>query len=270
MKIPRFILVTSAFALPALAHDYWLEPDTFTPTLGARVSVRLFVGDHFASEKERAFQRKRTVQFQWLAAGMARDLLAQGREDAKPFAQISPKRVGQHLLILQRDWAHIELEAEKFNNYLEHEGLERILKLRREAGEDKSAGKERYRRYLKSLLKVGGQDDETWRRRMGHRLEIVPLTNPYGHKPGDHLKVLVLFEGKPLTGSQLEAYHRGSKKVTTQTLTTDKAGQVTIKLNQTGPWLLRLVHMRRCVEDAKVDWESFWSAYSFALPEAKK
>ena len=82
--------------------------------------------------------------------------------------------------------------------------------------------------------------------------------NPYSHKPGNHLKVLVLFEGKPLTGSQLEAYHRGSKKVTTQTLTTDKAGQVTIKLNQTGPWLLRLVHMRRCVEDAKVDWESLW------------
>ena len=51
---------------------------------------------------------------------------------------------------------------------------------------------------------------------------------------------------------------------------TFKAGQVTIKLNQTGPWLLRLVHMRRCVGDAKVDWESFWSAYSFALPEAKK
>ena len=109
---------------------------------------------------------------------MARDLLAQGREDAKPFAQISPKRAGHHLLSLQRDWAHIELEAEKFNNYLEHEGLERILKLRREAGEDKSVGKERYRRYLKSLLKVGGQDDETWRRRMGHRLEIVPLSNP--------------------------------------------------------------------------------------------
>ena len=87
---------------------------------------------------------------------MARDLLAQGREAATPFALLSAKRAGQHLLILQRDWAHIELEAEKFDNYLEHEGLEGILKLRREAGEDKSVGKERYRRYIKSLLKVGG------------------------------------------------------------------------------------------------------------------
>ena len=105
---------------------------------------------------------------------------------------------------------------------------------------------------------------------MGHRLEIILLSNPYGYKAGDSLKALVLFEGKPLIGSQLEAYHRGSKKVTTQTLATDKAGEVTIKLNQTGPWLLRLVHMRKCTEDPEYDWESFWSAYSFALPKAKK
>ena len=51
---------------------------------------------------------------------------------------------------------------------------------------------------------------------------------------------------------------------------TDKSGQMAIKLNYAGPWLVRLVHMRKCTEDPEYDWESFWSAYSFALPEAKK
>lgn len=50
---------------------------------------------------------------------------------------------------------------------------------------------------------------------MGHRLEIIPLSNPYGLKPGGKLKALVLFEGKLLIDSQLEAYHRGTEKVAT-------------------------------------------------------
>ena len=96
------------------------------------------------------------------------------------------------------------------------------------------------------------------------------MSNPYGHKPGDQLKVLVLFDGKPLSNAQLEACHRGPKKVNIQSERTDKSGQVAIKLNFAGPWLVRLVHMRKCTEDPGYDWESFWSAYSFALPEAKK
>ena len=270
MKIPGVTFISLVFVTQLAAHDYWLEPDNFTPDVGENVSIRLFVGDHFLSEKERVFRRKRTVMFQWLAMDRAFDLAAQGREGARPFGQISPELAGLHLLILQRDWAYIELEAERFNKYLEHEGLKGIQKLRREAGRDNFVGKERYRRYLKSLLQVGGQSDETWRRRIGHRLEIVPLTNPYGHRPGDCLTVLLLFDDKPLTASQLEACHRGPDKVTTQTVSTDNAGQATIRLTHAGPWLLRLVHMQNCSDDPKVDWESFWAAYSFGLPKLKK
>ena len=259
-----------AIPVSVVAHDFWLQPDNFMPAAGADVNVRLFVGDHFANQKERAFQKKRTVRIQWFATKMTKDITARGQEGSKPFIQFSPQHKGQHLITLERDWAHIELEAKKFNSYLEHEGLKNILKHRHDAGEDNKVGKERYRRYLKSLMQVGGQNDQTWKRQTGHRLEIVPLSNPYGHKPGDQLKVLVLFDGKPLSNAQIEACHRGPKKVNIQSERTDKSGQVAIKLNYAGPWLVRLVHMRKCTEDPGYDWESFWSAFSFALPEGKK
>ena len=53
-----------AIPVSAVAHDFWLQPDNFMPAAGADVNVRLFVGDHFANEKERAFQKKRTVRIQ--------------------------------------------------------------------------------------------------------------------------------------------------------------------------------------------------------------
>ena len=148
--------------------------------------------------------------------------------------------------------------------------MNNILKQRRDSGEDNKVGKESYRYYTKNLMQVVGLKDQTWKRQTIHRLEIAPLSNPYGQKPGDELKVPVLFDGKPLPDTKLEACHRDAKKVSIQSKRTDKSEQVTIKLNHADTWLVRLVHMRKCTEDLGYDWESFCSAFSFALPEGKK
>jgi len=40
---------------------------------------------------------------------------------------------------------------------------------------------------------------------------------------------------------------------------------VEFTLGQRGAWLVRTVHMQRCIGCDDADWESFWAAYSFAL-----
>src|SRR5262249_49305503 len=126
---------------------------------------------------------------------------------------------------------------------------------RRARGETQKEGRERYSRCLKLLLHAGDKTDDTCKRVLGQTLEIVPRANPGDLKPGDKLLVLVLFEGKPLAGIKVFAYSRTDGKVETQTAVTSKEGSAAFRLDRTGPWLVRCVHMRRCTGDAEADWE---------------
>ena len=256
-------LVLFATTQPSGAHDYWLQPQQFLLSTGEATAVQLLVGDHFISEVERPFQAKMTVDFQLVSWDSTRDLKVTAKDGQRPVCTIAPEQVGSHLVVMERDWSHIEIEAAKFNNYLQHEGLTTILEMRRKAGEDQAAGRERYRRYLKSLVQVGEESDQTHTRRLGHRLEILLHTNPYTAQRGDRIDVSVLFEGRPLRGAQVAAYTRTGDDTKTQEARTDDHGRVQFVLDRSGLWLIRLVHMQRCDSDGECDWESFWAAYSF-------
>ncbi len=250
---------------PASAHDYWLQPQRFYLAPGDRTPVQLFVGDKFESEAERPFQAKLTVSLQLFSENAVRDLKPAARNGKKPVCVIAPQRAGNHLIAMERDWSHIEIKAAKFNDYLRHEGLTEILEARRKAGEDKQVGRERYRRYLKAVVQVGGKSDETYSKKLGQRLEILPKTDPGAARPGDRLTVSVFFEGRPLQRAQVAAYNRRSGTTNKQEVRTDEKGQARFEINRSGLWLIRLVHMQRCKNVPKIDWESFWAAYTFQV-----
>ncbi|MFP6673613.1 MAG: DUF4198 domain-containing protein [Pirellulaceae bacterium] len=259
------MVILLATAVSASGHDYWLQPQRFFLAKGESTAVKLFVGDHFVSETDRPVQSKKTVDFQLISRNEMTDLRVTKDNGARTSAFISPKNLGSHLVVMQRDWSHIEIEAAKFNKYLEHEGLSRILELRRKAGEEKTVGRERYRRYLKALVQVGKESDETFKRKIGHRLEILPHSHPSATTIGDDISLSILFEGKPLINAQVAAYNRRDDQTKTHEARTDEQGRVQFTLDHSGLWLIRLVHMQRCDDDPEFEWESFWAAYSFQL-----
>ena len=259
-------LVFLASASTAQAHDYWMQPKRFVVSAGMPLSVRLLVGDKFVSDIERPFQAKPTLRFQLVSKKTTRDLTKVSKDGKKPLLRLDAVPPGTHWLVMERDVQHITLKPEKFTRYLQHENLNAILKARRKTGEDKKPGRERYSRYLKCLIQAGKTRDDTWKRVLKLRLEIVPLTNPAELKPGDTLKVRVLFDGKPLAGTAVFCHHRAGKKVRTQATNTDKTGMAAITVRGKGTYLVRLVHMRRCNGCPKSDWESFWAAMTFGVP----
>lgn len=265
MKFVVAAIILATAATPALAHDYWLQPKNFLLADGASTEVRLFVGDHFVRQAERPYQAKMTPELRLVSLGQTLDLRGASVDGERPFATIAPQSEGNHLVVMQRDWSYIELEAEKFNSYLEHEGLSDVLQRRRSAGEAQMAGRERYRRYLKALIQVGAKSDATYRRKVGHRLEIIPRNDPSECQPGDKLSVSVLFDERPLKDSMVAVYSRSGDDTKTQSARTNSQGQATFQIDRTGIWLIRLVHMQRCRDDDKYDWESFWAAYSFQV-----
>src|SRR3954464_7156911 len=154
MRLPLLALLL--LPLAASAHDYWLQPDTFFPKPDASVVVRLHVGDGFRSESERAFEKKPPLRFQLHGGGpKSVDLTPLAKEGERPLVRLKCASEGSHVVTLERDSRLITLEAKKFNGYLEEEGLTAIRADRRKRGEGEQAGRERYWRSQKMLLRCG-------------------------------------------------------------------------------------------------------------------
>ncbi|MEO1999788.1 MAG: DUF4198 domain-containing protein [Planctomycetaceae bacterium] len=268
LLILSLVLLASRSAVQA--HDYWIQPDALQPRAGATVPIRLFVGDGFDPETERNYSKKMTVRFRMLSPDGMSNLMQADRNGKKPVAVITPQAAGTYLLAMQRDWSRIELKPEKFNQYLEHEGLQGILEQRKKSGEFDKVGNERYRRYLKSAVRVGQSADLHYGRRLGHRLEILPQSDPTLAQPGETVAFQVTFEGKPLRHVQLFALRRHQQKTTKQQQTTSAGGIAGFQITGPGTWMVRLVHMQRCTDEPGMDWESFWASYTFGIgPDAQ-
>ena len=254
----------------AFAHDFVLWPTPARLKAPERLSLRLWVGDHMAFEEQRSYTKDRVTRFEHRSAQGTVDL-AQGRQNAltPPFATVDIRKKGGHWISLDRPAMHIELEAPRFNGYLEHERLEAVSAERTRRKEAKLPGKERYTRHLKTFVQVGRASDGQGCKATGQEFEIVPLQDPALLKKGATLKVELRVKGEPLANHPFEAMTRVDKKVVRVPLKTDAKGQAEVKFGHAGQWLLRSVEMRRCVGCEKAQWTSRWTAFSLDVLPGK-
>lgn len=268
MKISRSavcaILAALLQSVVAYGHEYWLEPERFFLGVHQSSPVRLFLGEGLKVEEERPFQRSKTVGFRLISVHGNFDLTGPIADEAKPLFSFSADRAGNYLLAMERNWSYITLEPEKFEDYLRTDGMEYIVAERLRLNESKQEGRERYSRFIKALINVGGRRDRSFGLRAGHRLEIIPIEDPYSRKVGSNIGFSILFEGKPLAGRTVFADNRDGEKLSTRRAATDENGRVFFALDQKGVWLIRLVFMQRCARNCEgADWESFWAAFTF-------
>jgi uncharacterized GH25 family protein len=256
------VISTLIFSANAFAHEYWFEAETFFPAANEKTAVYLYVGDGLTKDREeRVYQPEKTPMFQLFSAAKMWDLKPNAVADTMPIYNFSADKPGNYLLAMERNWSYIKIEPQKFEDYLREDGLDYIIPERKKLGETAKEGRERYSRYLKSLLQVGDRRDNTYKKKLGMKLEIIPLENPYSKKVGENLKFQILFDGKPLAGRTVFADNRASE---TQKMITDKNGKFAMKIDKNGMWLVRLVFMQRCKTDCgEADWESFWGAITF-------
>ncbi len=244
------------------AHEFWLEPASFFLKPGEATAVRMFVGDGLQKDREeRSYERDKAGRYFLQTPTDQRNLMLKQADRSKPVYNFSEPQPGNYLLLMERKWSFIKLDAHKFEQYLREDGMDYIIAERKQRGESRKEGRERYQRFLKTLIQVGEVSDATYNKWLGSQLEIVPLANPYRKKIGDTLQLQVTFDGLPLAGKTVFADNIGSA---TQKMVTDADGRVTMKIDKDGLWLVRLVFMQRCRNNCgEADWESFWSALTF-------
>ncbi len=250
--------------VPAFSHDLYFMPERFAASPGTQLRVVFQNGDEFpegvSSVKPEKLQNTRLVS----RGGMA-NFENIAAEATRTIATVRVPAAGLAILTAQTIPTFIELDPKKFGSYLEHENLQHALKWREAHGETNRPGRERYSKYVKSLILVG-KADGYYRERTGLAIEIIPEADPYSLRPGDTLPVQVLFRGSPAVDVAVEsAWLENGKSKMEVVGRTDRDGRVRVPVKAIGPYRLHAIVMERCAEPKAADWESFWASLTFEI-----
>lgn len=283
----RRVLLLLAFVF-LTSHDMFLKPDGYFLPPNSPATIQLYNGTFERSEN--AISRDRMLDVSLVGNGERRAVAPDHWTDKDSAAVLSftTGAPGTCVAGVSTAARNIEMTAEDFNGYLEHDGVLDMLQWRKENGAMEQDAVEKYSKHVKTLFQVGDQTSEDWKTVLGYPIEFVPLENPYDLHPGHELQVQLLWKGEPLAdqlvyvGSVASDHdHDGGhthpdaadhdheageshQHSDAAPLRTDAEGMVRVKLTAEGTWYLRTIHMELS-EAPGLTHESNWATLTFAV-----
>lgn len=259
------MLSVMSFSVAVNAHEFWLEPLNFKVKQGENIEAHIKVGQDLEGDTY-AFFPALFDRFDVTVNGKKRTL--KYRFAQKPAVDEPTTEDALHILTHQSRPSKLVYEdPAKFESFLKAEGIEWVLKAHEERGLSTEGITELYKRFAKSLVKVGsgkGQDNNT-----GMRFEWVVLTNPYQESALKTVTAQLFFEDKPFADSTVNVFIKRDAKVEKIQLKTDADGKVEIPVADGGLFLVNAVHMVIPDEtdgDTKdAVWLSLWASTTFMI-----
>ena len=261
----------------ASAHDLWLVVGKYRLAPGEITRVFVNSGDQYPESLSLLGELRLTTVA--LHGPLEARRISAFRVDGKSLSfDLQGTAIGSHVIALGTRPRRVRLKAEDFEDYLEENGLERILALRDELGENADAAVERYSKWAKATIDVvvGVGDPESeeshadtepsWSKPVGHRIEIVPSRNPNRVLPGEELELQLLYEGEPLAEMPILGGKAGGPRGEIKTKT-DGSGKAIVTIPSDGRWYLSSIHLVRVDDDPQISWESFWCTLTFEIEE---
>ena len=257
----RAALACFALALPAAAaaHSFWLQPADFTPAQGEDLRVEFKVGDVGTgpdAANNWGLYWERIVSLRLIGPEGVTDqqsAVRTTRRGETGGAVLAVPGPGTYVLAFESNSSFSDLEAQRFNRYLDSAGLTAISAHRETRGLTGTRGTELYSRRAKTVLQVGDEQTRNVTEPIGQTLEIVPTENPFSMGEGERLPLLVLWRGERLAGATLEASALdGSGEL--RTYVTDESGTVTIPAQSGSAMLYSVVWGVPAPNDARADY----------------
>jgi len=230
---------------------------------GTSVAVGLRVGQNFVGDPVPRFSSSIEQFFVRQSGGQEQPI--NGMENIDPAGWFRADGQSTAVIAYRSSGSFTELSADKFEDYLRQEGLDRIIDMRAARGERAKPGRERFYRFAKALL-AGKAPSAAATQPLGFSYEIVPDGDPT--MPSDAFRGRVLHAGKPLAGALVVAVPH-SDPAARLTARSDARGAFTFMLPRAGVWLIKSVHMTRAWFFSDADWESLWASLVFEAPEAR-
>jgi uncharacterized GH25 family protein len=245
------------------AHEFWLQPDKYRFAVGEEMKVDFKVGENFVGEFwDLSVHKVEKAEMHF--PGGAINLTASVKPTKGKNLTYKFLKQGTHVLAMQSNAAFIELEAEKFDEYLKEDGLDNILNLRTKSNSPGQTAKESYQRFAKLIVQSGTTTDETYRKRAGFPLEIMPLSNPYTLKNGDYLECRILSENKPSAHQLVKVWSHIGNRIFLQNIYTENDGTLKFPISSSGPWMISTVKMIPSQKEG-ADYQSMWASLVFGI-----
>jgi uncharacterized GH25 family protein len=263
MKKLSCLIAVLVVASIVQAHEFWLQPAKFRFALGETIKLDFMVGESFTGEFW-DLKKHKAEKIQLHRLSRSRDLAKEVKSTQGNNLDLKADQEGTYLFSLQSNAAYIELEGEKFNDYLKEDGLDYILDERTKSGSLTKKSTEFYTRFAKLLVQTGNKTDDTYKKRLGLRYEIIPDQNPYALKVGDHLQCRVLFDGKPAAHALVKVWNKVNNTTFLQNIYTENDGTMRFPLSASGPWMVSSVRMIRSEKEG-AEYHSLWASLVFGI-----
>lgn len=258
------VLILTILTSHVFAHEFWLEPINFKIKAGEQLRAHEKVGQDFKGNKY-AYLNSSYVSLDFTQGNKTRAVKSR-LGDLPAITEVADKE-GLAILSAVTTPSTVTYETwNKFSNFINNKHLEWVFDAHKKRNLPEKNFDESYRRYGKSLVKVGhGKGND---RALGLLFEWVLMTNPYTSKK-ENIKAQLLWEGKPHTNAHVSIFNRIGDELIKSHLTTDSQGIVEIPRAKGGKFLVNAVQMFEASEGMTKEtgavWDSRWASITYEL-----
>lgn len=250
----------------AQAHEFWLAPEAWQVAPGDPLEVRLRVGQRLRGPSF-VLRPDETRRFEVIHGDQVQPVT--GRMGDDPALAMPAPGTGLAIVVHETEDTWLTWRAaEKFQAFLEEKDLTGIWQAHLDRGLPPQDFRESYRRHAKALIAVG--DGAGADRRVGLRIEIVALDNPYTDDLSGGMGLQLWLDGQPRADARLTLFDRAPDRSVTETVyRTDAAGRVRVAVTPGHDYLADSVVIapRDPAPPAEAVWHSDWAALGFAVPD---
>ncbi len=263
-----FVVAHSAILLlasVATAHDSWLVADRHTVNDGDAVWLAVVTGPTFPFG-DQPMDPGRVTRLLDLFGESPREIVGLAAKDHALSVRTPIFGGGIHVIGCQLAPRTVRLDPAAFDRYLADEQAEKALAQRRQSPPTIEHILERYTKYAKTIVRVepADPDDQAFLTPIGHRLEIVPLTNPCDWRSGSNVQVRVLLDGHPWPNLVVSVGHDAAEAASRAVqVRTDANGRASIALTRPGHWFIKAHLIRSTSGLTPESWESLWATLTF-------
>ena len=283
------ILLGAVAILLLCSHDMFLKLDNYFLEPEMPAVIELVNGTFENSEN--TIDRNRMLDVSLVGNGQRTEVDSTQwfEKDLSTYLDFTTGKSGTWIAGVSTAPRNIAMEAERFNNYLDHDGVVDMLQYRKDNNELDQDAVEKYSKHVKTIFQVGNDRSEDWKTVLGYPIEFVPLENPYEIHAGHDLEVRLLLRGKPLQnqlvliGNQEDHQHaengvhshddgeehshddnegKEHSHDDLKEVRTDENGIVKFNLDSSGVWYLKTIHMEKSAIEGLTH-ESNWATLTF-------
>jgi hypothetical protein len=251
---------------PLPAHDLWIAPSSFTPTVGEPLRLHLVLG---GGEEVERVPRADAGIVRFVAVGPEGGAQpVPGLDGLDPAGFLRPAIPGWYTILYESSPSFTTLAPETFRAYLLEKGL-RPARGPASSAKAEEPTTELFRRSLKARIHVASPGDAEPSDPGGEEPAGLPFELVLEHanapaqpEAGHDVVLRLLLDGAPLAGSLVEV-RRLDQQGSGPSARTDIGGRLRLTLGP-GSWLATAVHLD-AARPATADWESVWTSLTFEL-----